>query len=75
MGRELAAVALAIVSSKEAEHFRTSPGGYFHGMVAKAKAGELHLERTVWALRRASEPERLAGRPGTSNRGEGHRAW
>jgi replication initiation protein RepC len=47
MGRELAAVALAIVSSKEAEHFRTSPGGYFHGMVAEAKAGELHLERTV----------------------------
>jgi hypothetical protein len=56
-GRELAAVALAIVSTKEAEHFRTSPGGYFHGMVAKAKAGELHLERTVWALRRASQPE------------------
>jgi replication initiation protein RepC len=26
MGRELAAVALAIVSTKEAEHFRTSPG-------------------------------------------------
>src|SRR5262249_28788480 len=57
MGRELAAVALAIVSTKEAEHFRTSPGGYFHGMVEKAKAGELHLERTVWALRRALEPE------------------
>jgi replication initiation protein RepC len=64
MGRELAAVALAIVSSKEAEHFRTSPGGYFHGMVAKAKAGELHLERTVWALRRAISPERHAGRAG-----------
>jgi replication initiation protein RepC len=75
MGRELAAVALAVVSTKDEEHFRTSPGGYFHGMVAKAKAGELHLERTVWALRRAAEPERLAGRPGTSNRGEGHRAW
>jgi replication initiation protein RepC len=57
MGRELAAVALAIVSSKEVAHFQTSPGGYFHGMVTKAKAGELHLERTVWALRRASEPE------------------
>jgi replication initiation protein RepC len=57
MGRELAAVALAIVSTKDEEHFRTSPGGYFHGMVAKAKAGELHLERTVWALRRAAEPE------------------
>ena len=56
----------AIVSTKEAEHFQTSPGGYFHGMVAKAKAGELHLERTVWALRRASEPEyhRGTGRGG-----------
>jgi replication initiation protein RepC len=75
MGRELAAVALAIVSSKEAEHFRTSPGGYFHGMVAKAKAGELHLERTVWALRRASEPERYAGRGGGSDRRDGPRAW
>ena len=52
MGRELAAVALAIVSTKEADHFRTSPGGYFHGMVAKHLAGELYLERTVWALRR-----------------------
>ncbi|HTT79050.1 MAG TPA: plasmid replication protein RepC [Stellaceae bacterium] len=57
MGRELAAVALAVVSSKEPEHFRTTPGGYFHGMVAKAKAGELHLERTVWALRRAAQPQ------------------
>jgi replication initiation protein RepC len=75
MGRELAAVALAIVSTKEEAHFRTSPGGYFHGMVAKAIAGELHLERTVWALRRALEPERHAGRPRTSDRREGHRAW
>jgi replication initiation protein RepC len=67
MGRELAAVALAIVSTKEAEHFRTSPGGYFHGMVEKAKAGELHLERTVWALRRASEPQGArTGRAGGS---------
>jgi replication initiation protein RepC len=57
------------------EHFRTSPGGYFHGMVAKAKSGELYLERTVWALRRAAEPDRAAGRPGTSDHGEEHRAW
>ena len=57
MGRELAAVALAIVSAKEAEHFQTTPGGYFHGMVAKAAAGELHLERTVWAMRRAAQPQ------------------
>jgi replication initiation protein RepC len=56
MGRELAAVALAVVSTKDPAHFTASPGGYFHGMVAKAKAGELHLERTVWALRRAEQP-------------------
>ncbi|MBV9825368.1 MAG: replication protein C [Alphaproteobacteria bacterium] len=56
MGRDLAAVALAIVSTKDPEHFTGSPGGYFHGMVAKARAGELYLERTVWALRRAAQP-------------------
>jgi replication initiation protein RepC len=74
---ELAAVALAIVSTKDPEHFRTSPGGYFHGMVDKAKAGELHLERTVWAMRRAVEPERhdRAGRGGGSPRRDGDRAW
>ena len=59
MGRDLAAVALAIVSTKDPEHFRTTPGGYFHGMVQKAKASELHLERTVWALRRAAEPAQV----------------
>jgi replication initiation protein RepC len=58
MGRDLAAVALAVVSTKDPEHFTTSAGGYFHGMVTKARAGELHLERTVWALRRAAEPEK-----------------
>jgi replication initiation protein RepC len=67
MGRDLAAVALAIVSTKETEHFRTSPGGYFHGMVAKARAGELHLERTVWAMRRASQPETYRGGSGAGD--------
>jgi replication initiation protein RepC len=75
MGRELAAVALAIVSTKEPEHFRTSPGGYFHGMVAKARAGELHLERTVWSLRRAIDPERPADSEGGSDRRPGRRSW
>ncbi len=66
MGRELAAVALAIVSTKDPDHFRTTPGGYFHGMVQKAKADELHLERTVWAMRRATQPNARprAGRGG-----------
>jgi len=76
MGRELAAVALAIVSTKEAEHFRSTPGGYFHGMVAKAKAGELNLDRTVWALRRTLEPEHhRAGRGGGADPRVDQRAW
>lgn len=37
MGREEAAIALAIVSAKPAAHFRTSPGGYFHGMSKKPR--------------------------------------
>ena len=68
MGRDLAAVALAIVSTKQPDHFRTSPGGYFHGMVVKAKTGQLHLDRTVWALRHASESECGRGRGGASAR-------
>jgi replication initiation protein RepC len=57
MGREQAAIALAVVSTKDPAHFRTTPGGYFHGMAAKAKAGELNLDRTLWAMRRAAEPK------------------
>jgi replication initiation protein RepC len=63
MGRECAAVAVALVSAKPAEHFRTSPGGYFHGMVAKAKVGELHLVRTIWGLRQARATKARAARP------------
>jgi replication initiation protein RepC len=52
MGREQAAIALAVVATKDPAHFRTTPGGHFHGMVAKAKAGALNLDRTLWAMRR-----------------------
>jgi len=55
MGREQAAIAIAIVSAKQPAHFRGSPGGYFHGMVSKAKAGELHLARTIWGMRGSGE--------------------
>jgi len=55
MGREEAAIAVAIVSAKPEGHFRSSPGGYFHGMVAKATAGELNLTRTIWGLRAAAK--------------------
>jgi replication initiation protein RepC len=75
MGRELAAVALAIVSTKDPGYFTSSPGGYFSGMVAKHAAGELHLERTVWALRREMEPERHPRKGRGSDRGDGHQAW
>jgi replication initiation protein RepC len=65
MGREQAAIAIAIVSAKPTEHFRSTPGGYFHGMVAKAKAGELNLARTVWGLRQTTitKSNRASSRP------------
>jgi len=70
MGREEAAIALALVSAKPAAHFTASPGGYFHGMVAKARAGQLHLGRTVWGLRTAGEPpaQRRTGGAAASGR-------
>ena len=51
MGREQAAIAVAIVSAKPSSHFRGSPGAYFYGMVSRAKTGELHLARTIWGMR------------------------
>ena len=63
MGREQAAIAVAIVSAKPADHFRSTPGGYFHGMVAKAKAGELNLARTIWGLRDGGRKRAGQGRP------------
>jgi replication initiation protein RepC len=67
MGREQAAVAIGIVSAKPAAHFRSTPGGYFHGMVVKAKTGELNLARTVWGLRQtvASGSRRGFSHPGS----------
>jgi hypothetical protein len=54
----LCVAALAIVSTKKPGHFRTTSRGYFHGMVAKVKTGDLHLERTAWALRNAAAAPR-----------------
>ena len=55
-------VAIAIVSTKDPAHFRTTPGGYFHGMVTKARAGHLNLGRTLLGMRRANEPRPAAAR-------------
>jgi replication initiation protein RepC len=72
MGRERAAIALAIVSTKDPAHFRTSAGGYFHGMVMKARAGHLNLDRTLWGMRRANEPRSTGKAGGAGSRaGEG----
>ena len=51
MGRNLAAVALAFMTTRPAGHFTSSPAGYYAGMVKKAEKGELHLDRTLWRLR------------------------
>lgn len=51
MGREYAAVALAVVSTKAPSHFTSGPGGYFGGMVKRFEVGELHLARTLWKLK------------------------
>lgn len=61
MGREQAAIALAIVSTKPAGYFRGSAGGYFHGMVAKARAGDLNLSRTIWGMRSGQETMPIRG--------------
>ena len=51
MGRDLAAVALAFVTTRPEGHFTSGPAGYYAGMVRKAEKGELHLDRTLWKLR------------------------
>jgi replication initiation protein RepC len=55
LGRNMAAIAVAIVSAKPDDHFRGTPGGYFHGMISRAKAGELRLDKTIWGMRGASK--------------------
>lgn len=52
MGRQMATVALAIVSTKPPEHFIRGAGGYFAAMVKRAPIGELNLDRSLWKLRR-----------------------
>jgi replication initiation protein RepC len=52
VGLQLAVVILAIVSTKPPEHFTRGAGGYFAAMIKRAKSGELHLDRSLWKLRR-----------------------
>lgn len=53
MGREYAAVAMAIVSTRPEGHFTSGPGGYFAGMLRKFEKNpqDLCLSRTLWKLK------------------------
>ena len=46
LGKQVATAALALVFEKHCAGEVSSPGGYLRGMVEKAGAGELHLERS-----------------------------
>jgi replication initiation protein RepC len=52
LGRPLAALILAIVSTKPQGYFTRGAGGYFAAMVKRSQTGELHLDRSLWKLRR-----------------------
>ena len=77
MGRDQAALALAIVSTKPAEHFTRGAGGYFSGMLRRFQRGELHLERTVWALKDKKWGANKRGRDGRTVTGNAgiYREW
>ena len=73
VGRIIAAVILAVVSTKPPEHFTRGAGGYFAAMIKRAKKGELHLDRSLWKLRRdrLSRIEREAQGPWRAQRAQG----
>jgi hypothetical protein len=61
-----AAIAIAIVSAKDASHFRTTAHGYFHGIVTKAEAGQLNLDRRcgAWGKQTSRAPQERPVLPG-----------
>ena len=48
LGKQVATAAFALVFEKHSAGEVASPGGYLRGMVDKAGAGELHLERSFY---------------------------
>jgi len=48
LGKQVATAAFALVFEKHSAGEVASPGGYLRGMVEKAGAGELHLERSFY---------------------------
>lgn len=55
LGRHPAAVAVAVISTKQTGHFHSAgPGGYLRGMLRRAGRGELFLDRSIHGLREAA---------------------
>jgi replication initiation protein RepC len=52
VGRQMAVVILAVVSTKPKEQFTRGTHGYFAAMIKRARTGELHVDRSLWKLRR-----------------------
>jgi replication initiation protein RepC len=48
LGPQAAAATMALIFEKFSDGEIASPGGYLRGMVEKARAGELHLERSFY---------------------------
>ena len=48
LGPQAATAAMALIFDKFSDGEVASPGGYLRGMVEKAGAGELHLERSFY---------------------------
>ena len=48
LGPEMAAGAIALICDKFEAGLVRSPGGYLRGIVEKARAGELHLDRSFY---------------------------
>jgi replication initiation protein RepC len=64
LGRMRAAVAIAVISTKAEGYFHSSgPGGYLRGMLRRANEGKLHLERSIFGLRDASNRRQLLPSP------------
>ena len=52
LGRERAAVAVALIFEKNAEGIITSPGAYLNSMVTRAEQGRFHLEPSLFHWRK-----------------------
>jgi replication initiation protein RepC len=70
MGRDRAAVAVALITTKEPGHIK-NPGGYFREMLRRDMTGDLHLDWSIYGLRGANNPEWRAKRQ-RSRRSDAH---